>query len=318
MFRILLIIAGSVACDLFAAAEQKLNTRPIPFVQALPLPHDEVSFQRGGIEIARYRYGRDLRRPFVYPVIGPAGRSLTRMGHPHDPVGHSHHNSIWISHQDVNGTSFWDDRGRGIIRHERLERLEDGDDSASVRTVNSWITSSNKTLLTERRLISMQLLPGNEWMLLIDLRLEAKEQEITLGKTPFGLIGVRMAKTIGVHDGGGTIRNSEGAVNEKEIFWKPAKWVDYSGQITSNAVEGLTLMDHPGNPNHPTIFHVREDGWMGASLTQKEPRVITPDKPLRLRYGIYVHAGFPERQTIEKQWMSFAQSTLPDLAQKKK
>ena len=29
------------------------------------------------------------------------------MGHPHDPVGHSHHNSVWIAHESVNGESFW-------------------------------------------------------------------------------------------------------------------------------------------------------------------------------------------------------------------
>ena len=37
-------------------------------------------------------------------------------------------------------------------------------------------------------------------------------------------------------------------------------------------------MDHPGNPNHPSAFHVREDGWMGASLTFKAPITIEPGK----------------------------------------
>jgi hypothetical protein len=58
-----------------------------------------------------------------------------------------------------------------------------------------------------------------------------------LGKTPFGFIGVRMAKTIGVHDGGGTILNSEGALDEKEVFWKHAKWAVYSGPNTPKAHE---------------------------------------------------------------------------------
>src|SRR5437762_7105242 len=30
---------------------------------------------------------------FVYPLIGPAGRGLTRMGHPHDPVRSEEHTS---------------------------------------------------------------------------------------------------------------------------------------------------------------------------------------------------------------------------------
>ena len=39
----------------------------------------------------------------------------------------------------------------------------------------------------------------------------------------------------GVHDGGGTIRNSEGGVNEAGVFWKPARWCDYSGRIQTGA-----------------------------------------------------------------------------------
>jgi hypothetical protein len=44
-------------------------------------------------------------------------------------------------------------------------------------------------------------------LLAIDLQLEAPgNTAVELGETPFGFIGVRMARTIGVNDGGGTIR----------------------------------------------------------------------------------------------------------------
>ena len=33
--------------------------------------------------------------------------------------------------------------------------------------------------------------------------LKAVDSAVMLGKTPFGMIGVRMAKTIGINDGGG-------------------------------------------------------------------------------------------------------------------
>ena len=59
------------------------------------------------------------------------------------------------------------------------------------------------------------------------------------------MIGVRMAKTIGVLDGGGRIRNSEGGVDEKGTFWKRARWVDYSGQIAPANSSRLVPL-HPG------------------------------------------------------------------------
>jgi hypothetical protein len=295
---------------LTSAAERK----PVPRLQAIPQPYEQVSFQRDGEEIARYHFGRDLRRPFVFPVVGPAGRSLTRMGHPRDPESHSHHNSVWVSHHDVNGVSFWDDHAKGRIVHQRVEKLEDeGDGVAAVVTTNHWVNEADgKVLLRERRRTEVRTLDGKEWMLIIDLRLEPAAGPVTLGKTPFGLVGVRMAKTIGVHDGGGTIRNSEGGVDEKQVLWKRAKWVDYSGPITADSVEGVTLMDHPSNPNHPTFFHVRDDGWMGASLTYDAPRTIEPGKPMVLRYGLYVHAGAPRPEQLNQRWEEF--SKLPEAA----
>lgn len=307
------LFCGVIGILMFSVAVHA-QTKSVPALQTVPQPYEQISFQREGVEIARYHYGPALRRPFVFPLIGPSGLSLTRMGHPHDPESHSHHNSVWISHNSVNGVSFWDDRAKGKIVHQRIEILEDD----SILSTNAWVDeSTKKTLLSERRRTSIVLLDNSEYFLIIDLELSCKDP-VTLGKTPFGLVGVRVARSIGTNDGGGAIRNSDGKLNEKEVFWKPAKWVDYSGPITNKALEGLTLMDHPANPNHPTVFHVRGDGWMGASLTFDADRVIDPPKPLRLRYGVYVHAGAPSIEELDKRWKQFADLKLAEMEVRKK
>jgi hypothetical protein len=296
-------IAGSLA---------QLAPKAVPRMQALPLPHHEVSFQRDGVELTRFHFNPQDKRPYLYPINGPSGRSLTRMGHPHDPVTHSHHNSLWLSHRDMNGLNLWEDGGRGQIRCLRVETFQDTDDFASATVLNSW-GETNKVLLWERRRMTVQSLAANEWMLVLDVRFEAEKAPVTLGKTPFGLVAVRMAKSIGVNDGGGMIRNSEGGVNETNVFWKRARWVDYSGAITSNMVEGITFFDHPANPKHPNYFHVRNDGWMGASLTFEEARVVETNKPLQLRYGFYVHSTLTAPNVLEKRWAEFSQTALPEL-----
>jgi hypothetical protein len=308
----LLLVAGGLSSG---AAPAPLTPRPIPRLLLVPQPYDQISFQRDGQEIARYHYGTNLPRPFLFPLIGPSGAVLTRLGHPHDPVGHSHHNSAWIAHHDVNGVTFWSDRGtnHGRIVHQRLEPLlDDAGEVASLAAHNAWLDRSNRVLLLERRQIVVSLLPQGEYWVVLDLEFSVPKGRgpVTFGQTSFGLAAVRMAKSLGVRDGGGRIRNSAGGVNEKEVFWQPARWVDYSGASTGSTIEGITLMDHPQNPQHPSPFHVRDDGWMGACLSQGGPVRVEENRPLRVRYGLYVHRGLPEPQALEARWVEFARLVL--------
>ncbi len=315
--RVVIFVAtlSIVARSMIQADDDLPAAKPVPAVQVIPLPDDRASFQHNGRELTRYHFGPTLMRPFCYPVAGPAGRSLTRMGHPHDPITHSHHNSVWISHNDVGGTSFWDDRGAGRIVHQRIEQYADGEASAWLLATAAWKTREGKTLLVERRRIEVRPSEtADRWLMIVDLQLETPgNTPVTLGQTPFGMIGVRMAKTIGVHDGGGRILNSHGQRDEANVFRKPARWVDYSGPVTREQTGGVTLLDHPSNPGHPAPFHVRNDGWMGACLTLDKPLVIEPGRPLRLRFGLWMHDGVPKADEIEQRWQTFSGGKLPPM-----
>jgi len=212
------LISVVIMCAPFPSGNLSAEPKPVPQLQVIPLPYDQASFQRDGVELTRYHFGASLHRPFFYPINGPSGLSLTRMGHPHDPETHSHHNSVWISHHDVAGVDFWSDSGEGRILHKRIVEYTDQGKRSTLAAENRWITRDGMHLLEETRKVSVLLLDKDEWMMIIDMELKAKEKKVTLGKTPFGMIGVRMAKTVGVNDGGGTIRNSEGAVNEKGVL----------------------------------------------------------------------------------------------------
>ena len=310
MFPRLVVRVLAAACCTAAA----FAAESVPRMQAVPQPHAQISFQRDGVEIARYHYGADNPRPFVFPLIGKSGRSVTRMGHPRDPESHSHHNSVWIGHQSVNGVNFWEDRGGGRIVHQRLDRFEDGAMTALAEVQNAWLDKAGKPVLHERRRIAVRTIESGEWLLLLDLQLEARGTAVTFEAGKLGLIGVRMAS----HqrpDGGGAIHNSETPRRDR-LFRKPARWVDYSGPITPLATEGIALFDHPANPNHPAPFHVRDDGWMGALLALDAALTVAPGAPLRLRYAAYVHDGAPDREAIDRQWQAFAASPWQEFGAK--
>ena len=73
-----------------------------PVVEVVPLPYKQMAFEIEGAEVARYHGGTQEPKPFLYPLMGPAGKRLTTMSHPVDPHGHRHHRSVWVGHRDVN------------------------------------------------------------------------------------------------------------------------------------------------------------------------------------------------------------------------
>lgn len=282
------------------------HAKPVPAVQVIPLPYDQASFQHRGRELTRYHFGGTLKRTFWYPLQGPAARSLTRMGNPQAPFGERHHYSVWFSHKSVNGVSFWENDSPGRVVHRKVEQYSDGAERASMLSLNAWQTSTDKVLMIERRRCTVRPFGPDDWMMIIDVQLEAVDNKpVTLGKTAYGMLGVRMAKTIDVLHGGGRILNSAGQLNENQAFRKPARWVDFSGPVTNRASGGITLMDHPANPNHPAPFHVRDVGFMMPCLTLNRPLVIEPDHPLRLCYGLWMHAGVAKPEQIEDRWKAF-------------
>lgn len=338
------------------------GARPVPRVQATPMPHSITSFSLDGRELTACHYDPADRRVFWHPVRASRDVSLTRMGHPHDPLTHSHHNSVWISHHDVDGVDFWGDHGKtlGCIVCAEVSRegYTDSDELAAMQMVNHWVKDEDgSVMLVETRRAEVRPLEGaKSWFMIVDLEFTTpKGGKARFNPSGFGLIAVRMAKSIGVHDGGGRILNSEGQVNEEPMFRKPARWCDYSGRITNEAdgFAGITLMNHPLNsagvaaatvptvvtappppspasagatetsqagplPRGATPFHVRDDGWMGACLNLDSTLEVSEARKLRLRYGLWVHDGAAAREVCEARWRDFTSLPVADLAPRKK
>ncbi|HIE08321.1 MAG TPA: hypothetical protein EYP65_00560, partial [Armatimonadetes bacterium] len=127
--------------------------------EVVPQPGGRLSVLFRGKEVAGYIFSPTERLPYVYPLVGPSGVSVTRIGHPHDPEGHGHHKSLWISHKDVGGASFWEEGSKGRIRHERFLHLLDGPVFAEFSSESVW-EAEGKPLLRDRRAFRFFKLPG--------------------------------------------------------------------------------------------------------------------------------------------------------------
>jgi hypothetical protein len=221
------------------------------------------------------------------------------MGHP-GAQNHDHHRSVWFAHHDVGGVDFWSDRTEGRVRQNLWYAYRDGDDEAVMASVTGWLDGEGNQLMEQDVVAALIPLADGEHALEIQITMRppAKAKSVEIGKTNFGFLAVRVAKTVSVHFGGGTLTDSEGRRGEASIFGQQARWMDYSGPVASGrgpdrktAVEGVTYFDHPENPRYPTHWHVREDGWMGASFCMHEGCTIPADAPLALRYLLHAHRG---------------------------
>jgi len=272
---------------------------PLPRCQLVPLPDAKVSFQVDGVERLAWHHADTSPRPFFFPFLSPTGAHLTRIGHPGAP-DHNHHRSIWFAHHDVDGSDFWSDNSRAHIRQKTWLAYIDGHDECAMATLLHW-SDAEGTLLVEQELIAALIPLDHDEHLLelqITLRPAPGRTQTTLGKTNFGLLAVRVAASLSEHFGEGVLSDSEGRSGEEQIFAERARWVDYSGPVPDRVgpgrqptTAGITYFDHPTNPRHPSRWHVRADGWMGASLCMDDPLILTHEDPLTLRYLLHAHAG---------------------------
>jgi hypothetical protein len=267
--------------------------------EVVPLASHQVSLRIHGSEKVRWHFGHEHPRPFFFPFQGPSGTSLTRIGHPGAP-DHDHHLSVWFAHDDVEGLSFWNDRSPARIRQKTWQCYQDADEEAVMAVQLGWYDGDGRELLDQELLAALVPLPNDEHALELQITLRPGQGsgQIVLGKTNFGLLAVRVAKSVSAYFGGGTLTDSEGRVGEARTFGQRARWMDYSGPVAvgdgtdrRTEVEGITYFDHPDNPRYPSHWHVREDGWMGASHCMQQEQWITAEKPLTLRYLLHAHRG---------------------------
>lgn len=290
-------------CLLLAAWASLLMPLPrtsaadLPRCDVTPLPGRTIALAIDGEQRAAWHFGDDAPRPFFFPFHGPDGGLLTRMGHP-GAENHDHHLSIWFAHHDVDGLSFWQDESGCTIRQRFWMVQESGNDEGLLAVRLEWLDPAGAAIMEQDMVAALRPLGDGEHALEIQstFRPAAGRDAVTLGQTNFGFLAVRVAASLSAFFGDGTLTNSEGLTGEPAIFGTPAAWVDYSGSVAVGrgderraASAGITYFDHPANPRFPSRWHVRSDGWMGASFCFDAPYDVTADAPLTLRYLLYAH-----------------------------
>ncbi len=283
---------------------QEPLSHPVIFTQK----QTQISVVIGGDQVTNYIFSRRSSRPYMYPLIGPFGISLTRC-FPMDEVegetdDHPHHRSIWTGHGDVGGGDFWsEEEGHGKIQHVDLLKLQEGPIYGYFTVLNEWVDVGGSKILEEERTVIFYGQPQAVRMIDFDIKFRATEGDVRFGDTKEGgILAVRVASSMDVARGG-RIQNAMRGVNESEVWGNRAAWCDYSGVVDGSLV-GLGIFDHPENFRWPTFWHARDYGLMAANpfgfgeffeeSSSDGSHLVRKGEEFRFRYRLFGHVGDTE------------------------
>lgn len=245
-------------------------------------------------------------QPYLWPLNVPGGVPSTRAW-PLDrstPVttDHEHHVSAWFCHGEVNDVDFW---ALGP-RHGVIVCTDSGFmASGRIVTRNEWRAADGRKVLDEARDITLRDAAGGR-LIVVASDLAPAGEPVVFGDTKEGAFAVRVSDQLRVGDKKGKnpqsrITNADGKTGERDCWGYPSDWCDYSGEVDRRPV-GIAIFDDPTNKPR-ACWHVRDYGLMAANpfgraksgfpAMRGRSDVVRLEKGehLRLRYGIFLHAG---------------------------
>jgi hypothetical protein len=273
-----------------------------------------------GERFTAYHYAEEYRKPFLWPVNAEGGVTITRdwpMGEHDATRDHPHQKSAWTAYGDINGVDTWGEAGnKAGYQFSDEVTFGGGDAYGWIAADNTWQNNDREPVLTERREYRFYATPASGRLFDVTVTFTADHGDVTFGDTKEGgIMSVRMADVLRETGGSGTIRNSEGGVGARECWGKPADWCDYSGELEGYGVRGLTIMDHPENLRHPSHWHVRDYGLMGANCFgysdfmgegHNGDYVLKDGDSITFNYRVYVHSGDPDAANVAEQYAAYA------------
>jgi hypothetical protein len=257
-------------------------------------------------------------KPVLWPILGATGQPMTRaypMGQlPGETKDHVHQRSLWFTHGDVSGVSFWHENAKhGTIVHRGFAKVESGA-AASLVAENDWVGPDGKTILTDERRLRFGADKDARWID-FDIVLKASFGPVTFGDTKEGTFGVRVAESMRVEaKTGGRIVNSRGQTDQA-AWGRKASWVDYHGPVGGQTV-GIAIMNHPGSFRFPTFWHVRTYGLFAANPfgrrdfpdgeKQDGSYTLPEGQSISLRYRVWLHKGDEKEGRVAAAYESYA------------
>jgi Methane oxygenase PmoA len=240
-----------------------------------------VAGRWAGTELFRYVYRPgepelESPRPYFHPLRTLNG-DVVSLYRPHDHVWHK---GLAWSLCEVGGLNFWGGpsfrRGRGYVqldnngrmRHDRFAALSEADGEIRIDERLSWITPQDEECITERRRVTVTVLPdAAAWRLRFATTMHnltghviALGSATTAGRDNAGYSGLfwRGPRSFS----GGTVLTEKGPADEEELMGSRAPWLGYVGRHDGSGRDSTLLFaDDPENFCFPCQWFVRTSSY---------------------------------------------------------
>jgi hypothetical protein len=288
-----------------------------------------------GVHFTSYHYSSDWKKPFLWPVNCEGGVGITRSfpmeaeGTPRIARDHPHHKSFWSAYGEVNGHDLWAEGAGAGNQVTKEVTFGSGDAYGWIRSVNVWEDKDGNPIINETREYRFFATPENARLFDTKVTFSAEYGEVLFSDTKEGgIVSARMRADI--CNARAIITNALGDQGEANAWGKPSPWCDFSGDIPDVGMRGLTIFDNPGNLRHPSSWHIRNYGLMGANafgysyFNEKEyNKGLIPENgdytfaandTLTFNYRMYVHSGDVQEAAVAERYADYATPPEASLA----
>jgi hypothetical protein len=280
-----------------------------------------VGLDCDGQPVWRLNYSTNATKPYFHPVALPGSAPLTW----ESPADHVWHYGLWFSWKYLNGVNYWEEnkqRQSDGTTSWRVVKIETKPDfTARIELELDYRPKgTTQSLLTERRLIEITA-PAADGSYAMDWQqvFQAGSTNVKFDRTPlpgepggqtfggYAGLSLRFAKDLAEPRVTATAETGEPKENRYRFS---AAAADYSGSIGGREM-GVTMMDHPQNPRHPTRWYAivnpkQSFTFLNATWLQLEPYELNAGQKVSLRYRVLVHPDRWDANRLQSEQEKFA------------
>jgi sugar phosphate isomerase/epimerase len=242
-----------------------------------------------------------FRSSYIHPLYDLSGAVLTD----DFPADHYHHRGLFWGWPHVIAGSehfdLWMLNGAKPEFEKWLVTKATGD-SAELRVQNAWVAGGRKIMREVARVKVHPTGPHGRyldleltWTPLEDLMLAGAEDK------SYGGLSLRFAPRTN------TVITTPQGVSPADQPMTRMAWSDLTAQFQPGAKPaGASIFIHPSHADFPPMWLTRHYGVLCLGWPGVVPRLFPKNVPVRCEYRVWVHAGQPTVDEIDRQYAAYA------------